>query len=147
VLVGLVVAAGGIAAYIYASIDQAKADVAVRTVSPGAARHGGGMDPAGTLMGRVARESMVITMLAIGLGILMVMLRKNPSWSPGLRATRTDLLQRTDRAGVDLLSCHDRAARTRGPQLPDPHGPGARIASLAGRARALRRRLAGALGA
>jgi DHA2 family multidrug resistance protein len=52
-----------------------------------------GMDPAGTLMGRVVRESMVlsfndgfrITMLAIALGIVMVMLlkRARPQGTPG----------------------------------------------------------------
>jgi DHA2 family multidrug resistance protein len=50
-----------------------------------------GMDPAGTLMGRVAREAMVlsfedgfrITMLAIGLGIVMVMLLKRPQAAAG----------------------------------------------------------------
>ena len=50
-----------------------------------------GMDPAGTLVGRVAREAMVlsfedgfrITMLAIGLGIVMVLLLKRPTPAAG----------------------------------------------------------------
>ncbi|TMQ04664.1 MAG: DHA2 family efflux MFS transporter permease subunit [Deltaproteobacteria bacterium] len=54
---------------------------------------GRGMDPAGALAGRVARESMVlsfndgfrVTMLAIGLGIVMVLLlkRARPQGAPG----------------------------------------------------------------
>jgi len=50
-----------------------------------------GMDPAGTLVGRIAREAMVlsfedgfrITMLAIGLGIVMVLLLKRPTPAAG----------------------------------------------------------------
>jgi DHA2 family multidrug resistance protein len=50
-----------------------------------------GMDPAGTLMGRVARQSMVLsfedgfrlTMLAIGLGMIMVLLLRRPTAAAG----------------------------------------------------------------
>ena len=50
-----------------------------------------GMDPAGTLMGRIARQSMVLsfedgfrlTMLAIGLGIVMVLLLRRPQPAAG----------------------------------------------------------------
>jgi DHA2 family multidrug resistance protein len=50
-----------------------------------------GMDPAATLLGRVAREAMVlsfedgfrITMLAIGLGMIMVLLLRRPRVAPG----------------------------------------------------------------